>query len=333
MIEVSIAKNGITGEQLIMKNREMNNKNPCDEILFWWYFKRRTNFRHLPKSGVEKTLESFLNEGMDCLPSFSFVRVDHCFHHHLIEEISFGYPTIGLSQDIQNEPKLDDEIFKTSVHALLGTPKECCISEGIFSFIVPHIEAIHINRFASDHKVIITDWSDPESIKPDLEDPEYPVKAFVYFVKELSGHSMDIIEFVSGFDFPVMRAPMDEGYLLYWNPSKDRLIRQPSGISLAFAGKQVLSSIQCFRELSNESDLTQEVTKFKNSIKFPTNDGRVLGFVIHSYGKSRIEEFSSILMKTFESVKFVNLQMLVDHDADFQILLILIQFRFTWMHK
>ncbi|XP_074594682.1 uncharacterized protein LOC141850052 [Brevipalpus obovatus] len=301
-----------------MKNAEMNGETPLeDDPITWWYFKHGTNFRHLPKSVVDKALESHFTEGMNCLPSFSFVRVNPVFHR-LIYQIPFKYPTIGLAQYVTTELELDDEIFKTSIYALLDIPKECCLSERILPIIESHIEVIHINRFASDHKVIITDWSDPQSTKPNLKDPEYPVRAFIYLIEEPSGHHpIDIVEFVRGFDFPVMRVCVEKRSLFYVNPSQDRLFRHPSAISIAFAGKQIQSSIQCFQEFSNESDLSQEVTKFKESIKFPIDDGRVLGFVIHStYGESRIDEFASILIKIFGNIKFVNLQTPFDHDSD-----------------
>ncbi|XP_074595602.1 uncharacterized protein LOC141850785 [Brevipalpus obovatus] len=98
-------QNGITKKQLITKNAEMNGETPGDmfeEVLTWWYFKHGTNFRHLPKSGVDKALESHFTEGMDCLPSFSFVRVDYRFCL-LIHQISFRYPTIGLAQYVTAE--------------------------------------------------------------------------------------------------------------------------------------------------------------------------------------------------------------------------------------
>ncbi|XP_074594494.1 uncharacterized protein LOC141849884 isoform X2 [Brevipalpus obovatus] len=276
-------QNRITEEQLFMKNAEMNGETPFEnEPLTRWYFKHGTNFRHLPKSGVNKALESHLTGGMDCLPSFSFVRIDFRFCR-LINQISFKYPTIGLAQYVSTEFELDDEIFKTSMHALLDIPKECCLSERILPIIESHIEVIHINRFASDHKVIITDWSDPQSTKPNLKDPEYPVRAFIYLIEEPSGHHpIDIVEFVRGFDFPVMRVCVEKRSLFYVKPSQDRLLQHPSAISIAFA-----------------------------------DDGRVLGFVIHStYEESRINEFASILVETFGSIKFVNLLMPFDHGFD-----------------
>ncbi|XP_074594844.1 uncharacterized protein LOC141850189 [Brevipalpus obovatus] len=262
---------------------------------------------------------------MDCLPSLSLVRVGPLFRD-LTSQISFRYPTIVLVQFmyVSLDLKLDDEIFETSVPALLDIP-ESCLSDRVKPFLQAHIEAIHVNRFASDHKIIITNWSDPESTKPNFKDPEYPVRAFIYFVQDPSFHHLiDIVEFMRGFDFPVMQVCVEEGSLFYVNPSKDRLFQRPAVISIAFGGKQIQSSMHSFQNLSNESDFTEEVTKFKNNIKFPTDDGRVLGFVIHRYcpKESRLEKFTNILMRTFGSIKMVSHQLLLSYNLDSSYLLI-----------
>ncbi|XP_074593194.1 uncharacterized protein LOC141848947 [Brevipalpus obovatus] len=304
-------------EEIFVKNAGMNQDPGGIAIrpkrLAWWYLKRRNNFRHLPRHEVDKALKSFFQEDMHCVPSFSFILSD--FRPGLLmPSNSFRYPTIALIL-CYDHLELDDEIFRTPLQTLLDIPKDTHLSEHLKSSIKPYIEAIHINRFASDHKVILTDWFDPGSMRPNLDDPEYPVKAFMFFSgypgKNIPENFHQITQFLKGCNFPVMPV-FDVHILLYVNPAEDLKLPPPRIISVAFAGKQIKSAMHVFHEYANELEFSQQVLEFKNSLDFRTDDGRVLGFLAHAAGPiyDPIGKYAYRLIEIFKSVKFVNIQML-----------------------
>ncbi|XP_074601337.1 uncharacterized protein LOC141855278 [Brevipalpus obovatus] len=304
-------------EEVIMKNEEMNQvpreSESLPEPLGWWYLKRGNNFRHFPRPEVDKAVKNFLQEGMDCLPSFSFIHANFQLDD-LIRSNSFRCPTIALIQRSSAHFRLDDGIFRTPLHTLLDIPEDIHLSEHLESYVEPYIDAIHINRFASDHKVILTSWFNPESIRPNLDDPEYPVKAFMYFTGWLDYiHAEDyeeIDQFLEGCNFPVMSC-LDICSLFCDNPSKYASLTEPPLFSVAFAGKQIKSAMHFFQKFADELEFSQQVLEFKSSLDFQTDDGRVLGFIAHVAEPvyHPIGKYANRLIKIFESVKFVNIQM------------------------
>ncbi|XP_074594492.1 uncharacterized protein LOC141849883 [Brevipalpus obovatus] len=309
-------RNEKTEMKVIMENEKMNGSfraflhQPAP--LGWWYLRRRDNFRHLPRPEVDKALKSFVQQDMDCLPSFSFVHADYHLED-LIYSSSFRYPTIALIQSSNVRLELDDEIFRTPLHSLLDIPEDSHLSKHAKPFIEPYIEAIHINRFASDHKVIITNWSDPESIRPNLDDPEYPVKAFILFAVVLLNdveHDFEEVDrFLEEFNFPVMSSGSGYFSIFYANPSEGLSLSESPLISVAFVGKQIKAAMHVFQEFANELEFLQEVIEFKNHLDFQTDDGRVLGFLADAADRidSPLGKHANKLIEIFESVKFVNL--------------------------
>ena len=190
------------------------------------------------------------------------------------------------------------------------------------AYTKPHLEAYHINQLISKHKVIITDWCNPKSIRPDLDDPQFPVKSLIYIIeddefrKSLTPasikHLSTINEFVKDRDLTLLGGFIHETPIHYSNPQENGLFRRTSAISIAFAGKQVKSSMKVFKKYTDETRFTTGILKFKKSLDFPTDDNRVLGFMFLNdsmgvYGTC--EQFMDKLLDTFTSVKFVKIRM------------------------
>ncbi|XP_074593197.1 uncharacterized protein LOC141848949 [Brevipalpus obovatus] len=302
--------------EVFMKNEEMNAGSrrlwdQCEQ-LGWWYLKRKDNFRHLSRPRVEKALKNFLKEGMDCLPSFSFIHTDYD-QDHLMSSNSFQYPTIAVihRSNLDIEFELDDEILRTPIRTLLDIPEDSHLLEHLNSYIVPFIDAIHINRYAPDHKVILTNWQDPENMRPNLDDPEYPVKALMFFTGYLvkNDPEEEIDQFLEEFTSPVMYC--DFGYisLFYFNPLEDVGLIESHLISVAFAGKQIKSAMHVFHKYADQLEFSQQVLEFKNSLDFRTDDGRVFGFLAHAAGPiyDPIGKYFNRLIEILGSVKFVNI--------------------------
>ncbi|XP_074594990.1 uncharacterized protein LOC141850308 [Brevipalpus obovatus] len=281
----------MTEWRIFIKNEQMN-KFPrllggIPTPLSWWYLKRRDNFRHLPRPQVMKALKNFLQEGMDCLPSFSFINARYDLID-LIRSNSFRYPTIALML-CYYRIELDDEIFRTPVRTLLDIPEDSHLTEHLSSHISPYIDVIHINRFASDHKVILTNWHDPGSIRPNLDDPEYPVKAFMFvtghLVENIPEDLEEIDQFLEGCSFPVISV-LNAYSLFCDNQLKCSSHPESPLISVAFAGKQVKSAMHVFHKFADGFEFSQQVLKFKSSLDFQTDDGRVFGFFRKASGNT-----------------------------------------------
>lgn len=196
-----------------------------------------------PPSRFSKTLDikiplrAFFGENMKCFPSLSFIFSDF-YISDIINEIPMNYSSVMVSRNtFKLYPGSLDLNFQ---HGNIDFEKKCV--KNIF------LDAIHINRFVSNHKVIITDWSDPESLKPDLKDRKFPVKSVIFLCSSegLNSYYEDFDRFIqkSHHDCGISGGSLrpSEAHISFIN-NDQRQWKESHAISIAFAGKEVQSAV------------------------------------------------------------------------------------------
>lgn len=231
-------------------------------------------------------IERFFTKGMECLPSLSLINSDF-YISDIIQGITVKHPTILICR----------ESFKLNSRKLYVNFEFGCVDLEKKAGRKVFVDAMHISRYSSNHKIIITNWADPHSPRPDFWDENYPIKAIIFLSSGLEFHQPSYGDF---FDF------IEYSYLKEWSggclypivadiPFIDRdhgEWKYSLGLSLTFAGKDVQSAI--FEDIDdpdsddelNDWDVNHvhkpievQLEEFKNSLDFPTDDGRVLGFI------------------------------------------------------
>ncbi|XP_074604500.1 uncharacterized protein LOC141857840 [Brevipalpus obovatus] len=196
----------------------------------------------------------------------------------------------------------------------------------------PVFYAFHIEQFAPHHKVIITNWSDPLSSRPILDDPEFPVKTLFYFCQTQNDQGdhdcWRVRKFAQEANLSGSGACFNYDHpcsveLVF---SSDEKRQYPPKIikclSVAFAGRNVESASL---KLSNESPQSarKKLSEFKKNLTFPTNDRRVfaLWFVHHGIDRwneefrdtRHYEIFYKLFMEIFPKVIILPLIDRFDH--------------------
>jgi len=162
----------------------------------------------------------------------------------------------------------------------------------------------------SKHKIVFTDWSDPKSFKPDLEDPEYPLKSFIFL---LSGKSwrkkvQRIVKFLKPLNIPFSGAVLNSGSQISFKDKEDRHFRFTSAISVAFAGKVIKSAVFSYSYGENLLCFKERLLSFKRNLDFSPDDFSVLGFRFGSDICFLDEECKhNLISDTFPFVKFVQI--------------------------
>ncbi|XP_074597985.1 uncharacterized protein LOC141852760 [Brevipalpus obovatus] len=233
-----------------------------------------TNFRPENLTDMEKAVKSFFEEDMQCIPSFSFGRFSPPFEA-LMDSVDFKYPTVRIeSSQCHFFSKYDQNV---PITRQLDLP-----ADETWSTYGSVIQAFHINRYGADLKVIVTDWYDSKSNKPNLSDPNYPIKSLTYFIKKRNGKLEKAIEkYVKGSDVIISGAKFENHDQISFNTSGDPKFKFSPAISIAFAGKQVKTAVfdHTLSKDSIRSTFLSAIENFKQNLDFPLDDGKVLGFM------------------------------------------------------
>lgn len=291
----------------------------------WWFLMRGDNCETSTKCNVEECLKSFMEGSLKCFPSFSLLNYHILEPISSIPQISSRHPTIILPQTypwLPDNGKLkiyesigklvgDTNLFRTLMDENPLWDQDIRRQENSEPEVL--FQGIHINRYTSNHKVIVTNWSDSSSQKPDLSDEEFPIRSFLYFVC-LDYHKKLIEQFVERSSFDVSSKILGLGETVFYHDSTFVGFRSTIAISIAFAGKQIKSSLWEIELNENPSakDICAEFKSFRSNLKFPLDDDRVFGFLLgssqnQSQRKCLLNVTEIISNILFPCIKYINL--------------------------
>lgn len=305
--------------KFVEANRKMNgsvfnfNQHIQYDSPAWWFMKRSDNFLPLTKNSVEKAVKDFCGKNIKCVPSFSFIRsVPNCpglENLKIVHQISFNSPAVIIEQD---------SIFTTFNREILSIPINHTGHQELVSCLDPsmhilsYLEAFNLNRYASQHKVVITDWSDPESIEQMTQnDEESPIKSFVYFFER--GQDIGAVEkFSYDHNLTAIGGQLEIGSEILFRNQRDDSFRRSRVLSFAFAGETIKSASFVCNNLVEETFRDRLLT-FKESLNFPVDAKDVFGFLLllrNNYYKN--DHWGGIfeeVTKIFSEVKLMNINL------------------------
>ncbi|XP_074602091.1 uncharacterized protein LOC141855821 [Brevipalpus obovatus] len=275
----------------ILANKNLNvDEDTCPFVLeycpscYWWFFWRGDNLQHpLGQADIDRTIKSFFESDMGCVPSFSYMYLDESFKH---VAISAKCPTIMLYQPKWLVPEEFRKDILCKLNEIIRQPHH--FKDHSRWVTLKFSEAFHINRYTSDLRVIITDWSNLGSKKPNLEDTQYPIKSLIFlsevgYYRYMSAWAKFIKKVQKKRPSANISGGMmgDRVRILYCAPDFCRF-RCTKALSIAFVGKQVQSStfeILFTKERPRRVKILEKVSDFREHLDFPTEDGRVFGFI------------------------------------------------------
>lgn len=266
-----------------MNRVEFNDdEDPLEDSIFIWYLRGVSNSFVLPKFKIDEAVESFLTNVVDCLPRFSLIVYSKELEH-VVERTRFQHPAVFIKQGAMSihsaelTSEIDNRIEASSI------PDDYWKSEGVNPTIYSFLQILHINGPISGLKITVTDWSDLRSPRPNASDPECPIKSVLFFADNLEGTekmrrilSTKVKPTFTGGIIKNGKGEQDSAILL--NDSKTCRLHTTKRITIAFAGKEVKSAtLQIYRHYLGPS-LEQQLEDFRQSLDFPIDDGRVVGF-------------------------------------------------------
>ncbi|XP_074593730.1 uncharacterized protein LOC141849345 [Brevipalpus obovatus] len=221
-----------------------------------------------------KFSQDFFGRGMRCIPSVSFICYDVIgSYRNDLGRINFHHPVVLIER---NSFKLDQKAVFLELPRAKTSSRETFVSIGL--------EALHINRYTSKNKIIITDWSDTNDLRPNFDDEESPIKSLIFF-NSLVQCPPDFHTLLRNESLNVSGGRLN-GYRdcpSFIDSNQQR--KYPGTMSIAFAGKGVESAVFNFCKSPNiegedlDEDFGSDLEEFTKNLDFQIDDGQVFGFL------------------------------------------------------
>lgn len=213
------------------------------------------------------------------------------------------------------------------------------------------LHTVIFNRY-SDYKTVVTDWNNPESPRPNLNDPNYPIKFFLCFANEdiVFNGQEELENLTSSLACPILRGLLTYSMIkpFMYDPVAGELDATPC-VSLAIAGQNIKVRMLQLPFLNENYDpiqldkLIEQLRTFKDSLDFTTEDDSphclTLGFfyVRNLRGAQFVAktnlcvEFYDEIRKAFPKITFIfitlrNHQMPESVGSDHDVFLYLLNF-------
>ncbi|XP_074595522.1 uncharacterized protein LOC141850731 isoform X2 [Brevipalpus obovatus] len=281
-------------------------KDPLSPYVYYWYLQRTPISDILPKFKVDGTIQGFLTSDARCVPRFSFLQYNQHLNEEFMKNIAFSYPAVlvTLRPKNINDDSVVSEIDNKTQPLEIATKKKfpkLSFTPDIFSFF-SYFEGFHINRYSYNAKIIITDWSDPLSARPDMNDSSFPVKSVLCLATSVTEYCARIGKIEKLLKKSKVNKPILTGgvlRLLYeWSGDDDRFVEmditstisyfdpqrgelgESFVITIAFAGEKVKSAAH---DVFFSPSFEEKLEEFKCGLDFSTDDDRVLGFIIERW--------------------------------------------------
>ncbi|XP_074594951.1 uncharacterized protein LOC141850273 [Brevipalpus obovatus] len=276
--------------EIIIENREMNkvelneHANLLHDWAYYWYIERSLKNGLMPKFEVDNALQGYLTNDAKCIPRFSFILYSEKFQN-IVEKITLRYPALLIRQggtryiDDTLEKELDVKI-ETQFSHKDSHPGLYLGSTMLYSYF----NSFHVDRYIPGVKIVVTDWSDPQSPRPDASDAEFPIKSVVYLANTTAfnyDRIDNIRKFLKSFEPNVSGGIIEYGWKehhipIFLSHPKRQKYKSASKITVAFTGTEVRSAIH---RIKNWSNVEEKLNEFKQGLDFPTDNGRMIGFL------------------------------------------------------
>ncbi|XP_074600148.1 uncharacterized protein LOC141854387 isoform X2 [Brevipalpus obovatus] len=289
---------------------------------YWWFSIRGDDILPFMEEHWQYTVghvQNFLRT-KKLAPSFSFICVDDRFPR-FSPAIATKIPSIVLQQpSLRITHHLEGKIYE-AISTFVKKPR-------LFESLVHEkrrersafkcFHALNVNRYSPDQKIIVTDWSDPSSVKPNLQCPEYPVKAFIYLIGESStvNHERGIKKFLKNNTCNISRGEIDYGSRLRHYDPNTRTLTSSEAISIAFVGERIQSAVYdisirfVFDRSPPLTKIQHEVSEFRDKIAFSIDDKQVLGFLFEYSRRysDRMDAVAERICDLFPSIDFIRIK-------------------------
>lgn len=271
-------------------NKEESDENeyfyPTD--IRYWYLRRGPDLHLLPKFKVDQAMKSFLTSGIRCVSNFSFITYSEQFEY-LMKRTPFSHPTVLIRQEPlpYSRERLNHEIG-TEAEALSASMQLYPKLYRCLNYSVSHFDGFHVNRYVPGVSVlIVTHLSDSTFIhsRPEMDMSEFPIKSILHLAKYEYIHSSwkSVRNLFKGCEYTFSGGRLyfgdSEPKIFTLNQNEDEL-RDSQAITIAFTGKSVVSAVYL---IEYEPNFREELEKFKLSLNFPTDDNRVIGFLLNRW--------------------------------------------------
>ncbi|XP_074595202.1 uncharacterized protein LOC141850468 [Brevipalpus obovatus] len=297
--------------ELVLANRKMNDVRCNRESAFyidplvWWHLKTGDQYQHLPKPAFDGAIKSFFEKSRR--NTFAFVTYNPILRDN-IDSLDVDFAICGIGQN--------PTVFTTDLAQKIYdfTPSSVAkFSEdrkpfSLRSSVQSDFAALKIDRWATNAKIIITDWY-VDTLSADDDSEEFPIKSMVHF-NSVPGWN-DLIE-----DFLKDRKIVTSGVLV--NRNSEICFKHPNSgdlqssisMSVAFAGKDVKAAVLAIENLLNCEDIVEKLINFKQNLDFPVDNGRVIGFLFNGCEPSEQIVWNQILIflrQIFPSLNFLEI--------------------------
>lgn len=280
---------------------------------YYWYITRNLKSRLLPKFETDDAVQGFLTSEAKCVPKFSFILYSEKFQH-IMEKIKLHHPALLIRQ---GGTRYIDGALEKDIDAKIETQFSAKISHpGLYlgsTMLYSYFTSFHVNQYIPGLKIIVTDWSDPQSPRPNASDTEFPVKSVVYLGNPTAfnyDRADNIRKILKSFEPNISGGIIEYGWrehdlpIFINDPAKDKL-KSGSRTTIAFAGKKVESAVHKIKTWSN---IGEELDKFKQSLDFPTDDDPLIGFLF-DLNLTFPQELHKKIVNLFPNIRMIRLIM------------------------
>lgn len=289
----------------------MNRADITECSVYNWFSRRIDESSSMSRIEIEMAVQRFLMSDARCVPGITFMKYHKNFSH-IVKRSSFSSFTV-LIQDYRclSYPEMIPDEIEKNIDAMSIAFEE--VARGHYEElrnVYSYSEGIHINRYIPGIKIIVTDWSDPESARPIVNDVDFPIQAVIYLAsrRENRPETRMIKEFFVDsmliFSGGVLCSSKISGPVIFLADPKKGELKPASIITITFAGKDVRSAILPF-EFEKGPQLEKQLEDFKSSLDFPIDDGRVIASLQGEDGTDGFTLFPSGLLP---SVKLIRMQ-------------------------
>lgn len=276
-----------------------------------FYLRRRTR--------IPPSLLNFLIPNKT-VPSLSFICIEAEFEN-ISSPISWGAPTVIVQERETTILRYSERKILAAASVFINKP---CLFESLLHerrrgwTAIECFHTLHVNGHTLDYKIVVTNWKDRNSKKPDLKCTEYPIKAFIQLLKDPRAHQRRIKKLLEGTSFHVSQAVVEpRSRLFYYDPDSCRTFGS-GAITIAFAGQRVQSAVYHVEKdwgstkpgadrIRVEHKIQERVKDFQDKLEFPIDDGRVLGFLFqYFYDQSGFAP--GVISDLFPSINLVKIK-------------------------
>ncbi|XP_074603368.1 uncharacterized protein LOC141856836 [Brevipalpus obovatus] len=292
----------------------------------WWYLKRAESYQQVSKDFIDRAALKFFRKNGKRAPSFCFFQSNISSGAHF-DRKAFNYLTLRVEEQISDDFPIipcDDINLLASNDINEGIRSQ--ISDQFKPCLYSYMNAFLVNSYRSGHKIMISDWADPRSPKPNPNDPENPIKSLIFLISSSETKSPYVItgeaysylvlmsKFAKYFDIYVTGGITNPRHRISFSNSSDPdYFQESTAISIAFIGKQVQSSVFKYNQDTDMKTFADGLLKFKSAVDYSTDVPGVFGFIFEENFFEKTskcqKDYHERIFKAFPCVKFVKIML------------------------